>query len=225
MTKTIIIHTQTATRIRKMVTGGSRMKIMLSLLLATGMAALLGGCGVAGGPFPVRDASAFLKREGYPEETIRAVIQGSPLPPDLVEKLSKSGSPDVRILVGNNPYLTPAQIDMFINSWSWNGYAKTGAARNPNLTRKQIRKLSFSFSRLVLLALAENPSVPEDVLWSLRRYDHVPMHCFANNPKCPAAWRKEILESNDELAKSCLKATDEWVKMRPPGAPYWRWGT
>lgn len=125
-------------------------------------------------------------------------------------ELSKCNSTDVRFLVARNPNLTHDEIDLFLRDPD--DFARSGAACNLNLSSNQIEALTTDPSHTVYSKLASNPSLSEQELLRIHKARNPRILFFAMNPNCPESIRKEILESDDSLAKQWLGITDGWKK-------------
>ncbi len=156
-----------------------------------------------GPAFPDRDGRAYLEKHKYPQALVDPVVNGKPLQHDQVIQFSKCRSTDVRFLVGKNPTLRPEEIDFFIGDAD--DYARSGAAHNRSLTVEQMERLFRDDSHTVYASLAENPSVPEEMLLRLHAERRPGLVFFAMNPKCPPKIVDEIRHSDDQLAKQWLE--------------------
>ncbi len=120
----------------------------------------------------------------------------------------------MRFLVGTNPTLNPDEIALFINDSD--DYARSGPARNPSLTPAQMERLFQDPSHTVYATLAENPSVPKEILLRLHRERRPGLVWFAMNPRCPPEIVDEIKGFGDDLAKQWLEIMEK-ARSEPNG--------
>ncbi len=171
--------------------------------------ALSAGCNFGIGPaHPERDGGAYLREHGYPAELVDAVLKGSPLSHTNVVMLGGCKSADVRFLVAANANLAQPEIDSFIRDR--NDFVRSGAARNPGLSPAQIQALAADPSHTVYCGLAGNGALSDEELLRLHTTRNPGLLWFAMNPNCPESIRREILDSNDSLAKHWLSTLDGW---------------
>jgi hypothetical protein len=183
------------------------MNRLVIALNVTGLIFTLAGCGFQpGGAHPEEDGKAFLKKHGYAQSVIEAIVNHGVLGRQQIVEFSKSQSPDVRFLVASNPNLQPQDIELFLNDR--NDYARSGTAYNPNLSPEQIARLVDDSSHTVYCSLARNPAVPTETLLRLHKQRNPGLGWFAMNPKCPEVLKDEIRKSGDSLAKQWLDITE-----------------
>jgi hypothetical protein len=193
------------------------MNRLVIALIAAGLTFTFAGCDFQpGGAHPEEDGKAFLKKHGYAQSVIGAVVNQGVLSRQQIIEFSKSQSPDVRFLVASNPNLQPQDIELFLNDR--NDYARSGTAYNPNLSPEQIARLFDDPSHTVYCSLARNPAVPTETLLRLHKQRNPGLVWFAMNPKCPEVLKNEILKSGDNLAKQWLAITEGKKHSEPDGA-------
>lgn len=185
------------------------MKLPFVLLLL--LPVIFGTAGCNGPAFPERDGRAYLEQHKYSPEVIDAVLHRKSLPHDQIVRFSKCWSSDVRFLVGSNPTLTPSEVDLFIGDSD--DYARSGTARNTNLTPAQMERLFRDQSHTVYASLAGNPAVPRSMLLRLHGERRPGLVFFAMNPNCPPEIVDEINKSGDGLAKQWLGITRQRGKQ------------
>lgn len=169
----------------------------------------LTGCNIAGGAHPEKNGATFLAEQGFPALLAERVVQGDALEPAEIAALSRLRDENVRFLLGRNPHLPSEAVDLFIRDR--NDFVRSGAARNSNLTLRQIETLMNDLSHTVLIGLAENPSVSEEHQMRLHQQRRIGLLYFAMNPNCARPLRDAVLNSDNADAKYWLKVTQDWI--------------
>jgi hypothetical protein len=186
------------------------MKKAFTQLQSLSLIFIISACNIAGPGYPKKGAEKYLKQKDYPEKMVKAIVQKKSLSHKDIVLLSKCPDINVLYMVGSNPYLTPSEIDLFIDNK--NDFVRSGVARNPNLTKKQMLKLLNDSSHTVYCTLAGNPEVPENLLLELRKSRDLKLSWFALNPNCPQELKKEIIKSNDHDAQYWMNVVEKRIQ-------------
>jgi len=167
--------------------------------------------GVWGDPNPKGLGSEYLKSTGVQDETIDRIANRKEMSRDEFEKYSRSDDVNVRHLIASNTHIPSDLLSVLVKDKHF--FVREGAAYNTSINKDMIDMLKNDTNLSVLSLLVTNPSVPEDDI--IRIYNTNKKYYLswcAMNAKCPGTIHDDILKSDDEMARSWLRITEDRAK-------------